>query len=117
MRTRHLNRKRSWYFKKKDGGYFPQPYAPNMVHKYVGQPRSTRNFKKSRRKRFMLKIVRILGMTRKFNELVEQYKKMSHPEAAAFARAYTVIGQILRWQPDAIDAAMDYSDWLPERFE
>jgi hypothetical protein len=117
MRTRFLHRKKSWYWRKTGFGIVQQPYAPNNRQHYKGQPRNTRNFKNSKRKRFMLKIVKLVGMTRKFNELVTQYKQMRHNEAAAHARAYHEIGQILRWQPDAIDAAMDVTDWLPEPIE
>lgn len=107
---------KTWYWKKTKTGMVREPRKPHQYHYYRGQSRCTKNFKKSKRRRFMLKVISRLGQTRRFNELVAQYKKQSVPESAAFVKAMSEIGQMLRWMPEEIDIP-DVKDWLPEPIE
>lgn len=68
-----------------------------------GPNRWTKNFRQSKKRRFIHTVVAKLGMTHRFHGLVKEYTQKYVPLAAAYVMALQEIGQLLKNEPDDIE--------------
>lgn len=91
---------RKGFFWKWDGNtYAPVPYKKKGRRKQSDGNRCSKSFKGSKKRAFMLKVVRILKREKQFRQIVEWEKKRCVPEYQAFVRAMSEISKQMRWLP------------------